>query len=163
MSINKDNLQKQIEEMKVKLANMEAELNKPDVVINYWQPAEREYYYYVDYFNDVERIRKGFDEYNSNTRYRVFKTKAEAEKYAEYIKAEETLRRVIAEANEGWIPDWGNLKEEKCVIYLGTKQLEVFYFTGSKSQPSFMYIKSAELAEKLKKEYEKEFITYLSY
>lgn len=160
---NKENLKKQIEEMRVKLSDMEAELKKTNVGINYWQPSEREYYYYVDYFSEVERVRRGLDGYTSRTRYRVFETTAEAQKYAEYVKAEETLRRVIAEANEGWIPDWGNLKEEKCEIYLGTKQLEVFYFTGNKSQPSFMYIKSAELAEKLKKDYEKEFITYLSY
>ena len=163
MSINKENLQKQIEEMKVKLADMEAELKKPDVVVNYWQPAEGERYYYVNYVGLVSNSSYVSVYCKDKVRYGVFKTEAEAQKYAEYIKAEETLRRVIAEANEGWIPDWGNLKEEKCVIYLGTKQLEVFYFTGSKSQPSFMYIKSAELAEKLKKEYEKEFITYLSY
>ena len=33
--MNKENLQKQIEEMKTKLADMEAELNKPEVSINY--------------------------------------------------------------------------------------------------------------------------------
>lgn len=38
--MNKENLQKQIEEMKTKLADMEAELNKPEVVINYWQPKD---------------------------------------------------------------------------------------------------------------------------
>ena len=45
--MNKENLQKQIEEMKTKLADMEAELNKPEVSINYWQPttAENLYYY----------------------------------------------------------------------------------------------------------------------
>lgn len=160
MNINKENLQKQIEEMKVKLADMEAELKKPDAVINYWQPNKLDRYFYL---HPTNQVHTALNYYEEDTKYRVFKTKEEAQKYAKYIKAEETLRRVIAEANGGWIPDWGNLKKEKCVIYLGTKQLEVFYFTGSKSQPSFMYIKSAELAEKLKKEYEKEFITYLSY
>ena len=38
--MSKENLQKQIEEMKVKLADMEAELNKPEVVVNYWQPKK---------------------------------------------------------------------------------------------------------------------------
>ena len=162
MSINKENLQKQIEEMKIKLADMEAELNKPEGGAYYWHPKkDGEAYYYVTEKGSVNRYRYGADVYPD--RYRVFKTKVEAQKYAEYVKAEETLRRVIAISNEGWVPDWGNLKKEKCVIYLGTKQLEVFYFTGSKSQPSFIYIKSAELAKKLMKEYEKEFITYLSY
>ena len=48
MNINKENLQKQIEEMKTKLADMEAELNKPEVVINYWQPKENERFFYIN-------------------------------------------------------------------------------------------------------------------
>ena len=163
MSINKENLKKQIEDMKVKLADMEAELKNTEGVINYWQPSEREYYYYVDYFSEVERVRRGLDGYTSRTRYRVFKTTAEAQKYAEYIKAEETLRRVIAEANEGWVPDWNNLQEIKYVVVLIDMKLGVFNYNRAKYLPNFMYIKSKELTEKLAKEYEKEFITYLSY
>ena len=162
--MNKENLQKQIEEMKTKLADMEAELNKPEVVINYWQPKGGEQYYYLDYFSNIGIINRA-DDGGAETRYRVFKTIEEAEKYAEYVKAEETLRRVIAEANEGWLPDWsndGSLKY-KILYRCDLDRLATDSYSVSKLLPNFMYIKSKELAEKLMKEYEAEFKTYLSY
>ena len=160
--MNKENLQKQIEEMKTKLADMEAELNKPEVVINYWQPKGGEQYYYLDYFSNIGIINRA-DDGGAETRYRVFKTIEEAEKYAEYVKAEETLRRVIAEVNEGWLPDWTNKDEHKYVVVLYMDDLNIFKYETTKYQPNFMYIKSKELAEKLMKEYEEEFVTYQSY
>ena len=159
--MNKENLQKQIEEMKTKLADMEAELNKPEVVINYWQPKEGEQYYYLDYFSNIEIINRA-DDGGTETRYRVFKTHKEAEKYAEYVKAEETLRRVIAEANEGWLPDWDGW-EAKYGVTLDKGSLRESYFEKAKYFPNFMYIKSEELAKKLMKGYKAEFKTYLSY
>lgn len=161
--MNKENLQKQIEEMKTKLADMEAELNKPEVVINYWQPAECERYYYVNYLGLIGTASYASGYCKDKVRYRAFKTEAEAQKYAEYIKAEETLRRVIAISNEGWIPDWNNFQEIKYVVVLIDMKLGVFSYDRPKYLPNFMYIKSKELTEKLAKEYEKEFITYLSY
>ena len=162
--MNKENLQKQIEEMKTKLADMEAELNKPEVVINYWQPKGGEQYYYLDYFNIIEIINRA-DDGGTETRYRVFKTHKEAEKYAEYVKAEETLRRVIAEANEGWLPNWNSPDEYKFDVQLNARDARIYVdcFSAIKRQPNFMYIKSKELAEKLMKEYQGEFKTYLSY
>ena len=161
--MNKENLQKQIEEMKTKLADMEAELNKPEVVINYWQPEEANGYYYVNYLGLVGSASYNKNYHKDKLRYRVFKTQKEAEKYAEYVKAEETLRRVIAEVNEGWLPDWTNKDEHKYVVVLHRDNLKVFIYPATKYQPNFMYIKSEELAEKLMKEYEKEFVIYLSY
>jgi len=157
--MNKEQLQQQIEDMKNKLVEMEAELNKPEVVINYWQPKQGDTLYYVTYSGNVNTS------YNSKVNeniYRVFKTKEEAERYAEYIKAEETLKRVIAEANEGWLPDWSG-----CVnnyfIRLYKNNLDYIRYTTTKVLPTFMYIKSDILCNKLIKEYEKEFKTYLSY
>lgn len=163
MSINKENLQKQIEEMKVKLADMEAELKKPDVVVNYWQPTECERYYYVNYLGLVGSASYAPNYHQDKVRYRVFKTEAEAQKYAEYVKAEETLRKVIAEANAGWIPDWNTFRDIKYVVVLNATKLEVFSYNRAKYLPNCMYIKNSSLAEKLMKDYEKEFITYLSY
>ncbi len=161
--MNKENLQKQIEEMKTKLADMEAELNKPEVVINYWQPKAGEQYYYLDYFSNIEIINRA-DDGGTETRYRVFKTQKEAEKYAEYIKAEETLRRVIAEGNSGWIPNWDGWETKYVIGMVGkSKYIKVLTYCEDKLFPNFMYIKSKELAVKLMGEYEEEFETYLSY
>ena len=157
--MNKEQLQQQIEDMKNKLVEMEAELNKPEVAINYWQPKQGDTLYYVTYSGNVNTS------YNSKVNeniYRVFKTKEEAERYAEYVKVEETLKRVIAEVNEGWLPDWSG-----CVnnyfIRLYKNNLDYIRYTTTKVLPTFMYIKSESLCIKLIKEYEKEFETYLSY
>ena len=162
---NKQELQGQIEDMKQKLAEMEALLNQPDVIINYWQPEESERYYYVDSQGLIPSATKYNITQRDKVRYRVFKTEEEAEKYAEYIKAEETLKRVIAEANAGIVLDWTASNLVKYYINLDTTRDSLSYISSYvlKSQASFMYIKSKELAEKLMKEYEAEFKTYLSY
>lgn len=162
--MNKENLQKQIEEMKTKLADMEAELNKPEVVINYWQPEVGNRYYYVNNLGLVGSASYAKDYHSDKLRYRIFKTQKEAEKYAEYVKAEETLRRVITEVNEGWLPDWHG-KEAKYVIgfVFKPKYIKVLTYVEDKVFPNFMYIKSRELAEKLMLQYDEEFVTYLSY
>lgn len=161
--MNKENLQKQIEEMKVKLADMEAELNKPEVSINYWQPRTAENLYYVNYLGHVAEANYTENYQGDKTRYRVFKTRKKAQKYAEYIKAEETLRRVIVEINDDELPNWNNFQERKYVVVLNDMKLKVFSYDRTKYLPNFMYIKSQELAEKLIQDYKKEFITYLSY
>lgn len=158
--MSKENLQKQIEEIKTKLADMEAELNKPEVIINYWQPNKLDRYFYI---HPTNQVHTALNHYAEDTKYRVFKTQKEAEKYAEYIKAEETLRRVIAEGNAGWLPDWTNDFEYKYVVVLYMDDLKVLIYEATKYLPNFMYIKSEELANNLMKEYGGEFITYLSY
>lgn len=160
--MNKEQLQQQIEDMKNKLVEMEAELNKPEVVINYWQPKDDEFFYWANHLGGISNNMYNPLIQEDKLRYRVFKTKEEAERYAEYVKAEETLKRVIAEANEGWLPDWnGSVINYNIILYKNT--LECFYYSGSKTVPNFMYIKSESLCNKLIKEYEKEFKTYLSY
>mgnify|MGYP003537986641 FL=1 len=160
--MNKENLQKQIEEMKTKLADMEAELNKPEVIINYWQPNKLDRYFYI---HPTNQVHTALNHYAEDTKYRVFKTRKEAEKYAEYVKAEETLRRIIAEANEGWLPDWKSVDAIKVEVQLNAHYNIIFAerCASTKRQPNFMYIKSKELAVKLMKKYEVEFKTYLSY
>lgn len=157
--MNKEQLQQQIEDMKNKLVEMEAELNKPEEVINYWKPKQGDTLYYVTYSGNINTS------YNSKVNekiYRVFKTKEEAERYAEYVKAEETLKRVIAEANEGWLPGWnGSVKNYNIRLY--NNNIDYTYYYTSKLLPTFMYIKSESLCIKLIEEYEKEFNTYLSY
>ena len=162
--MNKENLQKQIEEMKTKLADMEAELNKSEVSITYWQPRTAENLYYVNYLGHVAEANYAENYQGDKTRYRVFKTRVEAEKYAKYVKAEETLRGVIAEANGGWIPDWSNYGAKYVIGFVFTpKHIKVLTYVEDKLFPNFMCIKSKELAVKLMEEYEAEFKTYLSY
>lgn len=91
------------------------------------------------------------------------KQEAEAQRYADYIKAEETLRKAIAEANEGWVPDWYNSNDNKFYVYINRNNLGIEQHNWEKFLPTFMYIKNARLARQLIEEYKQEFITYLSY
>ena len=160
--MDKQQLQQQIDDMKAKLAEIEALLNQP--VINYWQPEEGEFYFFLDNFNTINKIRRASDGLNE-TRYRVFKTEKEAEKYAKYSEAEETLRKAIAEANKGWCPDWNDNEAAKTHIYLCnfTKKLITETGINHKALPNFMYIKSREIASDLMETYKQEFLIYLSY
>lgn len=127
----------------------------------FWKPKEKEQYYYVCSFNDVI-----IGSYHKDKIYRPFKTREEAEEYAEYRKAEEVLREAIANANEGWNPDWLNFNEKKYFIYINSganPALCILDNSRSKHLNSFMYIKSNKKAQKLMKKYKEEFITYLSY
>ena len=101
--------------------------------------------------------------YHQGKIYRPFKTKEEANRYAEYRKAEEILREAIANANEGWIPDWEDDDEIKYFIYIYNNTLFCDSIKYLKYLNSFMYIKSVDIAKKLMEKYRKEFITYLSY
>lgn len=160
--MNKEQLQQQIEDMKNKLVEMEAELNKSEVVINYWQPKDDEFFYWANHLGGISNNRYNPLIQEDKLRYRVFKTREEADRYTKYVKAEEILRRVIAEVNEGWLPDWsGYVKNYNIRLY--NNNIDYIYYTTTKLLPTFMYIKSEALCHKLIKEYEKEFKTYLSY
>ena len=157
--MNKQKLQQDINELKAKLAQMESELNKP--AINYWQPGHNEKYYNVNSLGIVESSCV----LSSTTRYRAFKTEQQAQEYAEYVKAEETLKAEIARLNEGWWPDWNDIGTTKYGVALDTEygSLKRYPHCYTKFSPSFMHLKSGELTEQLIKTHSKELKTYLSY
>ena len=161
--MNKEELQQQIEDMKNKLVEMEAELNKPEVTINYWKPKERDRYFYVSQLGNVGSAYYEEKYQDDKNRYKIFKTREEANRYTKYIKAEETLKRVIAEANDGWLPDWNGFERKYYIRLYNNNNLECVSYSSYKIVPNFMYIKSAILCNILIKEYEQEFKTYLSY
>lgn len=158
--MNKQKLQQQVNELKAKLAEVEAELTKPEDTINYWKPKEGDKLFYVDAWgNCTYSIAKD----NTTDRYRVFKTEQQAQAYAEYVKAEEALKAEIARLNEGWWPDWKDDQMPKHFIYIVNEKLGLDLKWSVKTLPNFMYLKSKELAEQLTTTHSKELITYLSY
>lgn len=158
--MNKEQLQQKVTNMEAELADMKLLLSQPEPTINYWQPSKNDRYFYIHPTNQVHTATNHYEE---DTKYRVFQTEAEAQKYADYIKAEETLRKAIAEANEGWLPDWNSFNESKFIVALTYGIIYIRDFRTEKYLLNFMYIKSRELAQQLIKDYEQEFITYLSY
>ena len=149
--------------METELAEMKLLLAQPEPTINYWQPKHLDDYYFVTPILRVDKAIYSANHCDTRTRYRIFQTEAEAQKYADCIKAEETLRKAIAEANEGWLPDCNSFNESKFIVALTYGIIYIRDFRTEKYLLNFMYIKSRELAQQLIKDYEQEFITYLSY
>lgn len=160
--MDKQKLQQDINELKAKLAEMEADLDKPKPFINYWQPTKGEKFFYMNPWGNYT-LATAKD--NTTERYRVFKTGQQAQAYTEYVKAEETLKAEIARLNEGWWPDWDDTGTTKYVVALdtefGSPKKHLYQYT--KFSPSFMYLKSGELTEQLIKTHSKELKIYLSY
>lgn len=166
MSIDKQQLEAKISNMEKELAEMKKILATPELIINYWQPNEvTPDYWHVSPTGTI--LCNTLNSKNDKSpRYRVFKTEAEASKYADYIKAEETLKKAIAEANEGWWPDFNNGKQDKfflCFLSDVTYKLDIDIYVYRKEQPAFMYMKSQEIAETIIEKYKSELITYFTY
>lgn len=162
MSTDKQQLETKIANMEKELAEMKKILATPDPVSTYWTPKKYEDYWYVNSSLQVQYLTNAN---NLGDRYRVFKTKAEACKYADYIKAEETLKKAIADLNQGWWPDFNSKQEKFCIYILYNAPIEFYIdrWLYRKEQPSFMYMKSREIAETIRGQYKNELITYLSY
>lgn len=160
--MNTNELNQKIASIEAELAEMKALLNKPVQAINYWQPSVKDFgkYYYVD---QVGKININYASDISVKRYRIFKTEEEAKGYAEYVKAEETLRKAIAEANEGWLPNWTSNSSINHLIVLNNNKLTLQTHCQIKHLPNYMYLNSKEKAQILIDTYEKELRTYLSY
>lgn len=163
--MDKQKLQQDINELKAKLAQMESELNKPEPVTTYWQPSLNERHWYVNRYGYVMVSTTTSKTYIDKGHHRVFQTQKQAEAYAEYVKAEETLKAEIARLNEGWWPDWNDTDTTKYVVALDTEfgSLKRHLYHYTKFSPSFMYLKSGELTEQLIKTHSKELKTYLTY
>lgn len=163
--MNKETLAQQIKDMETKLAEMKAELEKPEPVINYWQPKGSENHWYVNVYGLVKLNYTTDPELSEKGHHRVFKTEEEANKYADYVKAEEALKKEIATLNKGWVPNWQNQEQSKYSFSLSTKLQVVQIECNSvcKFHNSFMYLKSRKLVESLISTHRKELITYLSY
>ena len=167
MSTDKQQLEIKISNMERELAEMKKILATPEPISTYWTPNtdNSEKYFFVNQIGNIKNDR-AIDRLIS--RYRVFKTEAEAFKYAEYIKAEETLKKAIADLNQGWWPDFTNSKQDKFCFYRHNNVLSLIEFyierwLYRKEQPAFMYMKSRKIAETIRDKYKDELITYFSY
>ena len=164
MQVDKQQLETKIANMERELAEMKGLLSVSNSITNYWQPnAVTPDYWYVS--PDLTILCQTLNPKNDKSpRYRVFKTETEAKRYAEYIKAEETLKKAIADLNQGWVPNFNNGNEPKYSICCndGVK-LFIDSWHYRKEQPTFMYLKSKEIAEVIKEQYKEILITYYSY
>lgn len=130
-----------------------------------WKPEYNESYYYITSDERIPFIEWLNDVVDNNifNSSRLFKTKAEAEKHLEWLKAKRSIELEIARLNEGWTPDWNNSDERKWVVAFDfdCKELDTLPYHFFKDVPNSMYLKSNDLAKQLIETHEKELRIYL--
>ena len=146
---------KEMEELRAKLdelsAYAEKECKKPKMF-----PQEGERYCYYNWEGNVTFTYTN----NSNGRLNVYKTKEEAEKARDIQWAKQRVAHAIAVENEGWKAYWNDIKQFKYIICLN-KGLTIDRYWSTKVQPTWMYIKSREVAEKILAEHKADLLLIL--
>lgn len=111
--MDRDKLQKDIDDMRAKLASMEAELNKP-IAIEHFPKIGDHYWYYLPVGLIKEEIAL-----NSNSepvRVNAYKSREEAKKAYNQALATEKLKRIAMELNKGWKPDFESCEQRNYFI-----------------------------------------------
>ena len=145
-------LMKDIEDMRVKLASMEEELNKTDEFKHF--PSEGDEYY--SYTPSGAVYNSNVD--NDGLKVNVYKTEEEAKKACNKDIALEKIKRRILELQGEWLPNWKDNEEEKFNIqydyYEGYFRPD-YWFTIHQNS-IIPYISSEEIAKTIIYEMEDE-------
>ena len=142
--------------MKKKLRK-NAELNEIHLVCS-------EIIFYVIHMEMLWKIA-GFDSNKILEHNQVFKTEEEALNYSEYKKAEVSIKKRIAELNEGWSPDWEKDIQQKYYIFYDNLReiLDYDYCYTGQFLPNAFYLKDQKTARQIIYELEEELKLYLRY
>lgn len=143
---------------KIKLELQELKVQKePETKAEKWRPKEGERYYFVNYCGIVSWYE--YDDYNTDNTIiknikNVFKTKEEAEKYLNYIKAKKEYSTEFTQE------EWKDEGLEKCSLYYDYKHKmlkteDLCYCRIATAA----YFKKAKLYEFIEK-YEKQILKY---
>ena len=154
MNIEKVKLLQDIEDMKIKLASMEEELNKTEEFKHF--PSKDDEYYYYTSSGDVYSSNA----YNDGLKINVYKTEEEAKKACNKAIALEKVKRRIIELQGDWKPNWKNNDERKVYIRYNHR-LDINVFEPiptyhSQSFKEFPYVKSEQIAVTIINEMEDE-------
>lgn len=147
---------KEIEEIRTRLyglsAYIEKECTKPKMF-----PQEGEEYWFYDWQGNVT---SGYAA-DSKGRLNAFRTKEEAIKARDIQWAKQRVAHAIAVENDGWKPNFevGDMKNYAICIHYG---LIIDWYSSIKMQPTWMHMKSKEIAEKILAEYEADLLLILS-
>lgn len=149
--MDKAKLQKDIDDMRAKLASMEAELGKPTATKHFPSPGDTYWYY-----KPVGHIRMETAlEYTSEpVRVNAYRTKEEAKKAYNQALATEKLKRIAAELNEGWEPNFKDYRNKNyfiCYVH-STKAFEVIWNANTQINNA-IYFKTADIAHAVIKIY----------
>ena len=149
--MDRDKLQKDIDDMRAKLASMEAELNKSTAIEHF--PKIGDYYWY---YRPVGYIQGevALDYTSEPVRVNAYRTKEEAKKAYNKALATEKLKRIAIELNKGWKPDFESCEQRNYFIcYMhSTKKFEVIWNTVTQLNNT-IYFKSEDIVNTVIKTY----------
>lgn len=129
--MNKQEMIKQIDELKQKVEELEKEVNSPEFDEvkkgGRWKPENNEHYYYIDSYG-VICIDCWFDNFEDLFRFNIgncFKTEQKAEEYKENLLTKQALKDLALELNNGVEIDRKDINQQKYCIYFDYKTLEI--------------------------------------
>ena len=121
-----------------------------------WRAERGMFYSYID---DEGALCTGIEGGDSIDNYRYIvnnyhQTKEQVQKYLNYTLALATVRNAILEANDGWVPDWGDEKM-KYNFYYNNKERQYRVESCWSSQEFFIFphMKNNETAQQIIKDY----------
>ena len=127
--MDKQELQKEIEKPRARLANMEKMLEQCEY--ERWKPEKKETYYFVNSWSEVEDTWRSSINFIPDKKrynaYNCFKTKEQAKQESEKILVRRMLEDIARRLNKGKKIDWGNLSQSKYFIYLNNEDDELGY------------------------------------
>lgn len=144
IKLNLENLSQEEREQLMKLVE---KANKPKY--EQWIPKDKEYYYYLGvdgsvngaYWHDNSNIARFGVKYGN-----FFKTKEEAERFAEKRRIEVELQNIANELNNGWKPNWEDPNEAKYSIVKGASGNILIDYDYNLTR-STIYFKTREFAK----------------
>lgn len=142
--MDKIKLEKDIQEIELKLAEMKKELAKKEEKPF---PLIGDTYYFIDQWGVLNYpVAK-----DNNGRFQVFRTKEEARNFYNVECAKQRVKDEIKKLNNSWTPNWNNENQQKYYIYLNNKngKLDKSCSLFTKVVDDCMYLKSEELVDKL--------------
>lgn len=142
--MDRDKLQKDIDDMRAKLASMEAELNKP-IAIEHFPKIGDHYWYYLPVGLIKEEVAL-----NSNSelvRVNAYRTREEAKKAYNQALATEKLKRIAMELNEGWKPNFESCEQTNYFIrYMHSIKAFEVICNATAQLNNTIYFKSEDIA-----------------
>ena len=134
----------------------------PNILKDWFEelPDLNEYFYITDDGN-VDFVVE--ENHNLSKRRRaignIFKTKEEAEKYLEYLKA----KTIIKQDAKGFKPDWKNYDEKKYIGFWDIEKDNLDWLPRNVFIEASIYFKSREDIEESFEKHPEEWRTYLTY
>ena len=115
-----------------------------------WKPEIGERFYYINLFGIVT-FGRWVDEYiNMFDMGNCYRTREEAQRALDVIKATVRVNRRIEELNDGWVPDWKNAYQNKFIlVYMHLVKKFSPCLCTSQHKPYLSFLKSESIGEKI--------------